>query len=276
MNDTPHIPDSCSTAEALDRTTHLGIGAHQDDLEFMAYHGIVTCYESPNNWFTGVTCTDGGGSSRSGPFAHYTDEEMKNIRRKEQITAADLGKYSAQYQLGYSSADIKSAAHSTLQEKLATIIRENRPTVIYTHNPADKHSSHLAVFTATLQALRELPAEFHPTTFLGCEVWRDLDWLPDARKVLLDVSARPELATALNHCFQSQIAGGKNYHHAIMGRRAAHATFSNPHASDEMKQLTFAIDLLPLLKDPELSPAQYCGALIEEFRSEVETGLSNS
>ena len=48
-----HIPDSCPAAGAVTRTTHLGIGAHQDDLEFMAYHGIVTCYEDSSNYFTG-------------------------------------------------------------------------------------------------------------------------------------------------------------------------------------------------------------------------------
>jgi hypothetical protein len=34
------IPDGKPLAEALPRITHLGIGAHQDDLEFMAFHGI--------------------------------------------------------------------------------------------------------------------------------------------------------------------------------------------------------------------------------------------
>ena len=34
------FPDQLSDDEALSRTTHLGIGAHQDDLEFMALHGI--------------------------------------------------------------------------------------------------------------------------------------------------------------------------------------------------------------------------------------------
>ena len=272
---TLHIPSSCPAEEILLRTTHLGIGAHQDDLEFMAYHGIATCYDSDRNWFTGVTCTSGGGSSRSGPFANHSDEEMQKIRHKEQIKAANIGKYAAQYQLGHSSAAIKGTGYSALVKELATIIQETQPTVLYTHNPTDKHPSHLAVFAATLQALRTLPSALHPFTFLGCEVWRDLDWLPDQHKVRLDVSPYPELASELNQCFQSQIAGGKNYHHAIIGRRTAHATFSDPHAGDEVSQLTFALDLLPLLKKPSLSPAQYCSDLITEFHEEVESGLGN-
>ena len=38
------IPDDSSPEEALRRITHLGIGAHQDDLEFMAFHGILECF----------------------------------------------------------------------------------------------------------------------------------------------------------------------------------------------------------------------------------------
>jgi LmbE family N-acetylglucosaminyl deacetylase len=55
-------------SEALARITHLGIGAHQDDLEFMAFHGILACFRMRDDrWFGGVTCTNGAGSSRTGP-----------------------------------------------------------------------------------------------------------------------------------------------------------------------------------------------------------------
>ena len=40
------VPDQRAAEVALARITHLGIGAHQDDLEFMAFHGIAACYDS--------------------------------------------------------------------------------------------------------------------------------------------------------------------------------------------------------------------------------------
>ena len=55
-------PDGKSGPDAINRTTHLGIGAHQDDLEFMAFHGILACYDCTDRWFGGVTITDGRGS----------------------------------------------------------------------------------------------------------------------------------------------------------------------------------------------------------------------
>ena len=271
---TPHIPDRSPLPDALSRTTHLGIGAHQDDLEFMAYHGIVTCYQEPSNWFTGITCTDGGGSPRTGPFADHSDDAMKELRYREQIEAADLGEYGSQYQLGHSSSHLKSFnGQDELRYQLEALLQMASPHTVYTHNPADKHPTHLAVFTAAIDTLRSLPKKQQPTTLLGCEVWRDLDWVPDARKVTLDVSAHPELAAGLNQVFQSQIAGGKNYHQAIIGRRTAHATFSDPHASDSATQIIFALDLMPLLENPALSPLVFVSELIDEFKNEVIEAL---
>jgi len=73
------VPDGGDPGAALARTTHLAIGAHQDDIEFMALHGILQCYNDPDRWFTGVTVTDGAGSPRSGDYASYSDEDMKRI-----------------------------------------------------------------------------------------------------------------------------------------------------------------------------------------------------
>jgi LmbE family N-acetylglucosaminyl deacetylase len=94
----------------LQRITHLGIGAHQDDLEFMAFHGVVACYHSDAQWFGGVTCTNGGGSARTGPYANCTDTQMMAIRRREQNAAAAVGRYGVMIQLDYPSSAVKSAA----------------------------------------------------------------------------------------------------------------------------------------------------------------------
>src|SRR5882724_2581705 len=87
------VPDGKPVADALQRITHLGIGAHQDDLEFMAFHGILNCFASGEKWFGGVTCTNGSGSARSGPYANFTDAELTAVRRREQNTAATIGNY---------------------------------------------------------------------------------------------------------------------------------------------------------------------------------------
>ena len=86
-----YIPDGLPQAEALARTTHMGIGAHQDDLEIMAIDGILKCFQQDDKWFTGVVVTDGRGSPRSGLYANYSDDQMQQVRVKEQIKAAVVG-----------------------------------------------------------------------------------------------------------------------------------------------------------------------------------------
>lgn len=263
------IPDAKPLAEAFSRISHLGIGAHQDDLEFMAFHGILECFQRDNRWFGGVTCTNGAGSSRAGAYAAFSDDEMMAIRREEQNTAAVIGGYAAMVQLDYPSHIVKSASDTQLKDDLKTILQASQPEVVYTHSPCDKHDTHIGVTIAALQAMRELPAAQRPMQVIGCEVWRDLDWLGDDEKVLMDVSGRDNLAAALNGVFDSQIAGGKRYDLATLGRRSANATFFNSHATDASTQLVFGIDLTPLVVDDSLDVLAYVMGFIERFQQDV-------
>lgn len=268
------VPDQKPVSEALSRVTHLGIGAHQDDLEFMAFHGILQCFARDDQWFGGVTCTNGAGSSRTGPYAAFSDAEMMAIRRQEQNTAATVGGFGAMIQLDYPSSGVKSPTAPELKEDLKAILTATRPEVVYTHNPADKHDTHIGVTIAALQAMRELPRDQRPKQVIGCEVWRNLDWLDDADKVLMDVSGRDNLAAALNGVFDSQIAGGKRYDLATLGRRAANATFFNSHATDASTQLIFGMDLTPLVADESKDIVTYVCDLIERFNADVRQKLS--
>lgn len=268
-----YIPDGQPAAAALRRITHLGIGAHQDDLEFMAFHGIITCRRRDDLWFGGVTCTNGAGSARAGKFQTFTDQQMIQVRRREQKRAAQLGRYAVMLQLDYPSSAVKSPTDTALTTDLLRLLRTTRARVVYTHNPADKHDTHLGVLVATLQALRALPPRRRPTQVIGCEVWRNLDWLPDHHKVVMDVSGHDRFAARLNAVFASQIAGGKRYDLATLGRRSANATFFDSHATDTATQVIFGLDLTPLLSDPTRDLADYTLSLVDEFRQDVATKL---
>ena len=267
------IPDARPEADALPRITHLGIGAHQDDLEFMAFHGIVACFARDDQWFGGVTCTNGSGSSRTGPYAGFDDARMIAIRRQEQNTAALVGEYGAMFQLDYPSHAVNSPAEQKLNEDLKQILIATRPEVVYTHNPADKHDTHIGVMIAALRAMRELPHDQRPRQVIGCEVWRDLDWLPDADKVIMDVSGHDNLAAALNGVFDSQIAGGKRYDLAILGRRTANATFFDARAADAATQLIFGLDLTPLVACESMDIVEYVCGFIDQLKADVRLKL---
>jgi hypothetical protein len=273
----PHVdvfvPDNLPPAEALARTTHLTISAHQDDIEIMSYHGIAECFGRTDRWFTGVVATNGAGSPRSGIYASLSDEEMQRVRISEQRKAAFVGDYACQIQLGYTSAEVKDA-HGAVIGDLCTILRAARPEVVYLHNLADKHDTHVATALRAIAALRAVREETRPRAVYGCEVWRDLDWLPDEDKRALPVSARSNIAAALVGVFDSQVSGGKRYDLATAGRRVAHATYHASHATDAESALNFAMDLTPLVDDPTLPIAAYVLAFVDRFRADVARRLS--
>lgn len=267
------VPDGRPVEAALAATTHAAIAAHQDDIEIMAYHGIVECFGRPDRAFLGVTVTDGSGSPRDGLYGDYTDEEMREVRRHEQRKAAFVGEYCAQVALDHTSGAVKTAPATDVVTDIASVLEASTPERVYTHSLADKHDTHVAVTLRTLEALRALPPDRRPREVWGCEVWRDLDWMLDEDKTCLDVSARENLAAALVGVFDSQICGGKRYDLATLGRRRANATYFASHGTDATTGLSFAMDLSPLVRDPELDPAEFVAERIRRFEGDVRAKI---
>jgi LmbE family N-acetylglucosaminyl deacetylase len=261
-------------AEALARTTYMGIAAHQDDLEIMAIDGILRAFARTDTWFTGVVVTDGAGSARSGLYQGYSDERMRQVRRREQKKAAIVGEYAAAVLLDHPSAAVKSTSAPGPEADIRGLLEAAAPRIVYTHNLADKHDTHVAVALRTIAAIRSLSPEARPERLFGGEVWRDLDWLGDEEKVTFDLSAHENLQTALVSVFDSQICGGKRYDLATAGRRRAHATYAASHATDEATSLAYAMDLTPLVTDPALDPwdllAEHLGRFLGDVRSRLE------
>lgn len=267
------VPDASPVDAALARTTHCAIGAHQDDIPIMAYHGIAATYRQPESWLLAVTMTDGAGSPRIGPYETTTDAEMVRIRHREERAAASIGEYGALALLNHPSLSIKDPSVTEPTGDIVDLLTASRPSIVYTHNPADRHDTHVAVALRTISAIRQLDPGKRPHTLIGCEVWRDLDWLNTDNRLALDVSPHPNLAAALLGVYDSQIAGGKRYDAATLGRRVANATFSESHAVDGPPEVTFAIDLTPLIDDHDLDPEDFITTLINSFRDDVASRL---
>jgi LmbE family N-acetylglucosaminyl deacetylase len=269
-----YFPTTSGDDLALGKTTHLGIGAHQDDIEILAIHGILKAYDDPNLHFTGVTVTDGRGAPRSGPYQGVSDDELWQIRTEEQKKAADIGQYYAQILMNYSSQGVKSADSKAVIEDLKCILIKTSPTVIYTHNLADKHDTHVAVTLSVIQALREINPPLNAIRLLGCEVWRGLDWLPDELKIALNVSPHPNLQQELLTAFESQIAGGKRYDLATIGRRQANATYYQSHKTDQANLMVYAMDLTPLINNPSVNIKDFTSSAIQSLSDDVRDRLN--
>lgn len=264
-----YVPDNEPMEKALSRTTHLCFAAHQDDIEIMAAQPILECFQQKDKWFTGVVVTDGRGSPRDGLYKDYSDEEMRLVRFKEQRKAAIVGEFAAQVMLDFPSRIIKDASRSEPVEDIMALIRVAKPQIVYTHNLADKHDTHVAVALRVIDALRRLDQSERPARLVGCEVWRALDWMVDADKIQMNVSDHENLQFALLGVFDSQIAGGKRYDLASMGRRRANATYFESHGVDATTGLSYAMDMSPLMSDAAKDPVVFAQDFIQRFAQDV-------
>jgi len=271
-----YIPDHTTEEQALSRTSHLCFAAHQDDIEIMAAQPILECFQQADKSFTGVVVTDGRGSPRDSLYKAYTDEEMRLVRFKEQRKAAVVGEFGAQIMLDIPSKEIKDASQNGPVEDILAILQATKPKFVYTHNLADKHDTHVAVALRVIQALRMLDQAERPERVVGCEVWRALDWMVDSDKVTMDLSTHENLQVALLGVFDSQIAGGKRYDLASIGRRRANATYFGSHGVDETTGLSYGMDLTPLIHDETLTPTELVGQLLQRFVDDVRERLKRN
>jgi LmbE family N-acetylglucosaminyl deacetylase len=172
------IPDALPELDALARTTHLSLGAHQDDLEIMSVAGILDCFGHNHRWYSGVVITDGRASPRNGRYADYRDDEMRAVRNKEQVKAAILGEFAALILLDHPSSAVKDGANNDPAHDIEQILKVTRPDIVYTHNLADKHDTHVGVTVKVLAAIRRLPLDERQSDYSGARsgaIW--IGWL---------------------------------------------------------------------------------------------------
>jgi len=60
-------------------------------------------------------------------YEHYSDDEMRLVRFKEQRKAATVGEYAAQVILDYPSKTIKDASHNEPVNDILAILRATKP-----------------------------------------------------------------------------------------------------------------------------------------------------
>jgi hypothetical protein len=95
----------------------------------------------------------------------------------------------------------------------------------------------------------------------------------DTDKVTMNVSEHENLQAALLGVFDSQIAGGKRYDLASMGRRRANATYFESHGVDLTTGLAYGMDMTPLINDTSLDPCIFTEKLIQSFAQDVTDRL---
>jgi LmbE family N-acetylglucosaminyl deacetylase len=260
------IPSGDSLEAAQSRTKVLGVAAHPDDLELMALPAILAGHADPAQGFAGLVVCDGA-MPGAGP------DEGVALRRMEQRAAATVGRYSVMVQLGQASQAVQTGQAQGLAEDLVEVLKKLRPRTLYSHNPADRHPSHLAVLLALRQALKRLDPSERPQRWLGCEVWGGLDWQAFGDQVALPLEGDQALAQRLLEAHGSQLNRGKAYVSAASGRRKANATFIASHSPDAAEEVVLAMDLSPLLSEDQLSLQAFLALRVDRFRDEAVARL---
>lgn len=256
-----------SLTEAASATRFLAIMAHQDDVEISALHGILHGRTSTPTCFSAVICS-ASSYSPSPQFQTLPTAEILATRRREQREAALLGGYRYCVQLPFPSGDLKGSPPELLVTTLATLIAASPGATVYTHNPFDRHPTHLTVCAAVLAACRRLGVASRPRQVLGCEGWRNLDWLPSDLKVRLPIVDPDRLGEQLVNLFRSQVTNGKRYAEAAVGRRVSQATFDEATESDAANEVTLAVDLTHLIASAEPLTC-WCEQVLSRFRAEI-------
>jgi hypothetical protein len=88
---------------------------------------------------------------------------------------------------------------------------------------------------------------------------------------VFDTSAHEELQLRLLEVFESQVAGGKRYDLAAMGRRRANATYLEPHQVDAATGAVYADDMTPLIRGDATDALEYAREVMREFTGDVES-----
>ena len=93
------------------------------------------------------------------------------------------------------------------------------------------------------------------------DLWWKKDWF--------NVSRNEKLQKKLLNVFESQIEGGKEYTKASIGRRYQNATYYQSHNVDSYKMVSYAIDMKPLLKNPNLSIKEFALSFVDDLKNEI-------
>ncbi|MEG2456972.1 MAG: PIG-L family deacetylase [Clostridia bacterium] len=252
----------------LSAVKYMAVSAHHDDIEIMAGDGIIHG-QSTDGSFYAVVVSDGAGSSRSGDFSAYSDEQMKKVRNLEQKEAAEIGHYNGVAFLNFKSSEIKNSDNVEVTNELKRLIKSVRPDVIYTHNIFDKHETHIAVARRVIEAINEMEMEIRPQRLYGCEVWRGLDWINDEKKICFNLSGHEQMLKKLLSVYKSQIDGGKRYDLATIGRWRSNATYSESHKVDDYSAISFGIDMTKLIDGSGVTVKNYVKSILDEFCENV-------
>ena len=244
----------------------LVIGAHSDDVEIIAPTKTIESFTGKTR-LGAVVVNDGVGKPRAAPYEDLSDEAMTRLRFDEQVAAAKRGRYEFALGLAHPSSSMRTVRNEEVVDEIVELILRTKPKCIITHNPFDRHPSHIAVLQHVLWALEKIELQDKPDELYGGEVWGCIDQIPERFLVRWDCSDLLELQEELLGYFTSQNAV-KAYNVAVIARRKALARLNDPHLTLSSKAIHLGVNLKVLMTG-EMTAQQLVRLCFEEMQSSL-------
>ena len=158
----------------------LVLGAHSDDFVLGAGATIAKYVKEGKK----VTCIIFSYGEMSHPW--LKEEEVQKMRIEEAHQAAKvLGCKTIFFNLKEGKFSNKNNGERTVK-KILTIIKNKKPTKIFTHSIEDPHPDHQAVNKITLEAYEQIENKLKPEIYVY-SVWNPVEFKTRAPALLVDV-----------------------------------------------------------------------------------------
>jgi len=141
---------------SIDHKIILAVGAHQDDIDFIA-SGSIAKWAKDGSVIYYLLCTNGNKGSDD---PKMTPAKLAKIRRQEQQNAAKILGVRRVFFLDHNDGELKPSLR--LKKEIVKVIRQIRPTLVVTMDPSARysinrgyinHPDHIAAAEATLSAV---------------------------------------------------------------------------------------------------------------------------
>ena len=159
---------------------------------------------------------------------------------------------------------MKNPSNLKTVEEIAEIIRACRPEIVYTHNLADKHDTHVAVAMRTIAAIRSLPAGQRPKRCIRLKYGAGLTGSTTMKKSALTPPSTPTLRRCSGI---RQPDCGRQALRQRAGPQARERHFRK-HDTDDVKA-SYGLDIAELVNS-DMDYFDFINRFIKNFRKDVE------
>jgi LmbE family N-acetylglucosaminyl deacetylase len=212
--------------------TVLVVSPHPDD-DVLGVGGTMALLADAGQAVYAVYMTDGASP----------EDPLAGRRRREAISALRVVGGRGGYFLRMTGDDVRRRAmRAEAVRRMRAVLDGLAPGAVYCPAPFERHPTHIATASVTIEALRRGPT---PAGELwGYSVWSGMAGLPGTRTVDITAVAGRKRRAIAKHASQLQI---KPYHRGMLGRNRYEGVYGHTHDRRHCAYAEVLLDMRALL-----------------------------